>query len=230
MTALMVLLVITSNRYYWLRISTVIVLLFELVSASSVIIIFGCALSLALDLKAFRTRPLPILDSADLWFFDLLNPLIRGLTIIAALTTSLIIATTISSFVDLRNRRTHDRDTRAFEPSVSALGMSHGFHALHPQPRTTGERIPTMYDPYRAYQKGPGALRITKQVSFADEATWMSRKSETSRWSASTSSPRGMQGDMMKLLDVKKARRAVPVRPARPWSGARSVREVQNII
>lgn len=80
-----------------------------------------------------------------------------------------------------------------------------------------------MYDPYRAYKKGPGTLRITKQVSFADEATWMSRKSATSRWSASTSSPRGMEGDIMRLLDVKKARRAVPVRPARPSSGVRNV-------
>lgn len=82
-----------------------------------------------------------------------------------------------------------------------------------------------MYDPYKAFQKRPDALRITKQVSFADEATWMSRKHAASRWSASTSSPRGMEGDIMRLLDIKKARRAVPVRPAGPWSGTRSARE-----
>ena len=126
--------------------------------------------------------------------------------------------------------------------------MSHGFHALHPQPRgsTLRQPIPTMYDPYKAFQKGPGggALRITKQVAFADEATWMSdggaagKHAASSRWSASStgsprrveagrganvvslldvnkaSLPRGEAGaDITRLLDVKRARRAVPVRP-----------------
>lgn len=118
--------------------------------------------------------------------------------------------------------------------------MSHGFHALHPPPppgrrgATPRQPIPTMYDPYRAFQKGAGggALRITKQVAFADEATWLGEgrgKAASSRWSASsTASPRRVGGgggggeggrvargtaDVVRLLDVKRARRAVPVRP-----------------
>ena len=75
-----------------------------------------------------------------------------------------------------------------------------------------------MYDPYRAFQKSTGggaALRITKQVAFADEATWLGegrgKMAASSRWSASsTGSPhRVVQGgggaNVVRLLDVKKA-------------------------
>ncbi|KAF3010847.1 hypothetical protein E8E13_008941 [Curvularia kusanoi] len=217
-----------SNRYYWLRIAPTFIVLIELTSAISLTIIFGCALSLALDTQAFTTPSLPTLDSADLSLFSHLKPLARGLAITGALTTLLTLLALTASLMELQNRRTQARDTRAFEPTVSALGMSHGFHALHPQPHTTTIRqaIPTMYDPYKAFQKGGpgGTLRITKQVAFADEATWMSQSRKhahthaTSRWSASTSSPKKIEGDIMRLLEVKKARRAVPVRPAAAWT------------
>lgn len=63
-------------------------------------------------------------------------------------------------------------------------------------------------------------MRITKQVAFADEATWLSdgrspgKHAASSRWSASTASPRrvvegggggGGGANVLRLLDVKKA-------------------------
>jgi hypothetical protein len=32
-----------------------------------------------------------------------------------------------------------------------------------------------------------------------------------------------IEGDIMRLLEVKRARRGVPVRPARPWSGVYAI-------
>lgn len=219
-TALTTLLITTSNRYYWLRIATPLLTTLELSSFLSTIILFATALSLAISLSAFDPPSLPTLDSADLTSFTHLLPLSRGLALTAALIlppSFLALALTLHA---LQQRRREGRDTRAFEPTVSALGMSHGFHALHPQPRgsTLRQPIPTMYDPYKAFQKGPGggALRITKQVAFADEATWMSdgggagKQAASSRWSASsTGSPRRVEGgrgaNVVRLLDVRKA-------------------------
>lgn len=228
--ALNTLLVIFSNRYYWLRIPTSVVILIELTSTILSITAFGCAISLALSLKAFTTSPLPTLDSADLTFFASLNPLSKALTTTSALASFLLLITLTASLIDLHSRHAQAKDSRAFEPTVSALGMSHGFHTLHPQPRMGREPIPTMYDPYRAFRKGPGAMHETKHVAFADEGAWMSRKQDKSRWSVSTSSPRVVERDIMRLLDVKKARRAVPVRPARPGSVVWIEREVVHAI
>ncbi|KAJ4992263.1 hypothetical protein SVAN01_02282 [Stagonosporopsis vannaccii] len=227
---LTILLVILSNRCYWLRIPSTIVTLIELTSTILSTTAFGCALSLALGLKAFTTPPLATLDSADLTFFALLSPLSKALTTASTLVGFLLLTTFTASLMDLHNRHTQAKDSRAFEPTVSALGMSHGFHTLHPQPRTGRERIPTMYDPYRAFRKGPGAVHETKHVAFADEGVWMSRKQNSSRWSASTSSPRAVERDIMRLLEVKKARRAVPIRPARPVSSMWDAREIVHAI
>ena len=73
-----------------------------------------------------------------------------------------------------------------------------------------------MYDPYKVSRNGPRRPPNAKRVVFANEETWMSHKH--SRWSASTTSMSGIERDIMKLLEVKRARRAVPVRPTRPWS------------
>lgn len=253
-TAFIILLVIISNRYYWISISSPIVLLTELTSVTSTVISFGCAISLALSLRAFSTPPYSTLDSADLTFFALLDPLSRALAITSTLTGLLIIITCTAHTIDFMQQRKRSKDIRSFEPTVSALGMSHGFHALHPAPRRViRESIPTMYDPYGAFRNGPGSLStagrlpntvrlqgvgrlpsaeqmITKQVTFAnEEGAWMSRKH--SRWSVSTVSPStaaptGMariEGDILRLLEVKRARRAVPVRPARPSSGVHAI-------
>jgi hypothetical protein len=156
----------------------------------------------------------------------LLNPLIRATTITVGLTGILLITTLTASLIGLHNRRKRSKDVRSFEPTVSALGMSHGFHALHPQTKTYREAIPTMYDPYKALR--PGRPPNTKNVNFANEGAWMSRK--YSRWSASTTSPMGIEGDIMRLLEVKRARRVVPVRPARPWSKVWNGREGAHAI
>ncbi|KAF2631505.1 hypothetical protein BU25DRAFT_488094 [Macroventuria anomochaeta] len=229
-TALILLLIIVSNRYYWLRIPPTIVILLELTSIISTITVFGCAFSLSLSLKAFTIAPFPTLDSIDLSFFALLNPFSMALAITSALAGFLLIITFTANLLDFRKRRTRAKDTRSFEPTVSALGMSHGFHALHPQPRTTREPIPTVYDPYRAFRKDQEGLPSTKQVAFASEGAWMSRKHSNSRWSASTMSPRGIEGDIMRLLEVKRTRRAVPVRPTRPWSVMWNGREGTHVI
>ncbi|KAG9206482.1 hypothetical protein G6514_003313 [Epicoccum nigrum] len=218
-TALATLLIITSNRYYWLRIATPALTILELTSFLSSIITFGLAVSLAVSLRAFNPPSLPTLDSADLTTFTHLLPLSRGLALTATVIlppSSLALALSLRA---LQQRRTQRRDTRAFEPTASALGMSHGFLALHPRPATLRQPIPTMYDPYGAFRKGPAGapLGFTKQVAFADEAP-----AAASRWSASSmGSPRravvagkaGGGADAVRLLDVKRARRAVPVRP-----------------
>ncbi|KAF3032961.1 hypothetical protein E8E12_000977 [Didymella heteroderae] len=245
LTIVTTLAVIMSNRYYWLRLSAPAILSLEAVPTSSTIIAFACALSISLDLNAFNTPPLSTFDSNDLSFFAKLDPLSRGLTIASSVTLSLLFITSTAHLIIFLKQRRKEKDTRSFEPTVSALGMSHGFAALHPAPRTSRPAIPTIYDPYRAFKKGPGALQtfvqqpeaahrpsalkretsagelVSKHVGFADEGAWMARKSN-SRWSVSTASPRRMEGDMMKFLEVRKAkevkmkktRRAVPVRPA----------------
>ncbi|KAH6643620.1 hypothetical protein C7974DRAFT_1621 [Boeremia exigua] len=228
--AVTILLVIMSNRYYWIRIPPAAVVTLDFASTICSTAVFGCAVTLALSLDTFNAPALPTFDSADLTFFAQLNPLSRAITIISALGGFFLITAFMTSLIDLQTRRAQARDTRAFEPTVSALGMSHGFHALHPERRTAREQIPTMYDPYRAFRQGQGASHSTEQLPFADEAAWISRKQTKSRWSASTTSPRGIERDIIKLLDVKKARRAVSVRPARPKSGAWDGRGAGHVI
>ncbi|KAJ4383605.1 hypothetical protein N0V86_001660 [Didymella sp. IMI 355093] len=128
--------VIVSNRYYWLRISAPTVLALEAVPTIATTITFGCALSLSLSFNAFTTPPLSTFSSADLSFFAKLDPLSRGLTIASAATTSLLLITFLAHCIAFLKQRRREKDTRSFEPTVSALGMSHGFHALHPPPRT----------------------------------------------------------------------------------------------
>ncbi|XPS97453.1 hypothetical protein M3J09_006681 [Ascochyta lentis] len=222
-TVLAIPLVITSNRHYWLRIPPTIVALIELAATVVSITISGFALSITLSIKAFSTPPYATLDSAELSFFALLDPLSRTLAIASALTGTFLIIACTMSLIDLHKRRRQRKDVRSFEPTVSALGMGHGFRALHPQSRTTHDAMPTMYDPYRKLYKEPGRLPNAKQVAFASEGAWMSGKH--SRWSVSTTSPSGIEGDIMRLLELKRARRAVPVRPERPWSKAWNGRE-----
>lgn len=237
--------VILSNRYYWLRLSAPAILSLEIVPTATTVIAFACALSLSVDLKAFNTPPLYTFNSTDLSFFAKLDPLSRGLTLTSSVTLSLLLITSTAHLIIFLKQRRKERDTRSFEPTVSALGMSHGFAALHPAPRTSRPPILTIYDPYQAFKKGPGALQalvqhpeaahrpsalkgdtsagemVSKHVGFADEGAWMARKSD-SRWSVSTASPRRVEGDILRLLEVRKAkemnmkrtRRAVPVRPA----------------
>lgn len=221
---LTILLVIVSNQYYWIRIPATIVVLIELASTISIIIVFGCALSLALGLNAFSTPPFETFDSADLTFFALLDPLSRALTITSALISMLLVVTSTTRLTKfLRKRRTEVKDVRSFEPTISALGMSRSFYALHPQRRASDEITPTVYDPYSISQKEPAGWPSSQQVTFANESAWISRKH--SRWSSSTTSPKGIEGDIMRLLEVKKVRRVVPVRPARPWNEVWNGRE-----
>lgn len=237
--------VVMSNRHYWVRLSAPTVLFLEAVPTTATIITFGCALSLSIDLDVFDTPPLSTLNSTDLSLFAKLDPLSRGLTLTSSVTLSLLLITSTAHLIIFIKQRRKEKDTRSFEPTVSALGMSHGFAALHPAPRTSRPPIPTMYDPYRAFKKGPGALQafvqqpeavhrpsalrrdisagemVSKHVGFADEGAWMARKPD-SRWSVSTASPRRVEGNILRLLEVRKAgeakmkrtRRAVPVRPA----------------
>lgn len=149
--------------------SILTVVLIELASTTSTIVVFSCALSFALSLSAFSTPPYATLNSADLSFFARLDPLSRALTITSALTGLLLILTLTASLVNLHNRRTESHDIRFFEPTISALGMSHGFHALYPQPTTAREAIPTMYDPYKSFRRGFGGLSNAKDARFASE-------------------------------------------------------------
>jgi hypothetical protein len=245
LTTFTTLAVIMSNRYYWLRLSAPAVLSLEAVPTTATIITFACALSISIDLDAFISPPLSTFNSADLSFFAKLEPLSRGLTLTSSVTLSLLLITSTAHLVIFLKQRRKEKDTRSFEPTVSALGMSHGFAALHPAPRTSRPPIPTIYGPYRTFKKGSGALQafvqqpeaayrpsalrrdtsaggmVSKHVGFADEGAWMARKSD-SRWSVSTASPRRVEGDISRLLEVRKAkevkmkrtRRAVPVRPA----------------
>ncbi|KAF1931832.1 uncharacterized protein M421DRAFT_2455 [Didymella exigua CBS 183.55] len=250
--------VIMSNRYYWLRISPPgALLLIETASVTFTITAFACALSLSLTLEAFNARPWPAIYFTDLSFFSTLIPLSKCLIIVASTSLGLLLTTLVAHLTSFLRHRAKAKDIRSFEPTVSALGMSHGFHALHPPPRTARAPIPTMYDPYRAFKKGPGVQRqgslpdflapppdlrsgtlrlgssrgdvASKRVGFTDEGAWMARTSD-SRWSVSTASPRRIEGDIMRLLevrkskDVKKSRRAVSVRPASVvWYGTEIV-------
>ncbi|KAJ4341220.1 hypothetical protein N0V87_001961 [Didymella glomerata] len=245
LTTFTTLAVIMSNRYYWLRLSAPAVLSLEAVPTTATIITFACALSISIDLDAFISPPLSTFNSADLSFFAKLEPLSRGLTLTSSVTLSLLLITSTAHLIIFLKQRRKEKDTRSFEPTVSALGMSHGFAALHPAPRTSRPPIPTIYGPYQTFKKGSGALQafvqqpeaayrpsalrrdtsaggmVSKHVGFADEGAWMARKSG-SRWSVSTASPRRVEGDILRLLEVRKAkevkmkrtRRAVPVRPA----------------
>lgn len=245
LTTFTTLAVIMSNRYYWLRLSAPAILSLEAVPTTATIIAFACALSLSVNLNAFNTPPLSTFDSIDLSFFAKLDPLSRGLAITSSVTLALLLIAFLAHIIAFLAQRRKDKDTRSFEPTISALGMSHGFAALHPPTPRSRAPIPTIYDPFRAFQKGPDALQafvqqpkaahrpsalrrdtsagdlVAKHVGFADEGAWMARNSD-SRWSVSTVSPRWMEGDIMRLLEVRKAkavkmkktRRVVPVRPA----------------
>lgn len=189
------------------------VMLVELTAAICSIIVAGCALSLALDIRAFSTPPYTTLNSADLSHFALLDPLSRALALTSAVTGCFLSITCTANVVNMLTQRSKAKDVRSFEPTVSALGMSHGFQALNPQPRTACGAVPSIYDAHKSFQRGPGRPANIRQVTFANEGAWMSGK--PSRWSASTASPSRIEGDIMRLLDVKRARRAIPVRPAR---------------
>ncbi|KAF3052038.1 hypothetical protein E8E11_002238 [Didymella keratinophila] len=163
LTTFTTLAVIMSNRYYWLRLSSPAVLSLEAVPTTATVIAFACALSLSVDLNAFNTPPLSTFQSRDLSFFAKLDPLSRGLTLTSSVTLSLLLITSTAQLIIFLKQRRKERDTRSFEPTVSALGMSHGFAALHPALRTSRPPIPTVHDPYQAFKKGPGALQAFVQ-------------------------------------------------------------------
>ncbi|KAJ4338476.1 hypothetical protein N0V95_008045 [Ascochyta clinopodiicola] len=173
-TTLATLLVVMSNRYYWLRMPSAIVVLIELIATTSSITISSCALSIALNIRAFSTPPYATLDSADLAFFALLDPLSRTSAIASVLTSIFLIIACAASLVDFGKRRKQRKDVRSFEPTISALGMNRGFYAVYPQPNPTHDAIPNMYDPYRPLRKEPRSSPDAKMVAFASEGAWMS--------------------------------------------------------
>ncbi|KZM22295.1 hypothetical protein ST47_g6557 [Ascochyta rabiei] len=183
-TTLAILLVTMSNRHYWLRIPSAIVVFVEFTATISSIAISSCSLSVALSIRAFSTPPYVTLDSADLAFFALLDPLSRTLAITSALTSAFLIITCTGGLISLHKRHRQKKDVRSFEPTISALGMNRGFYAVYPPPNPTHDAIPTMYDPYRAFRKEPRGPPNAKQVAFTSEGAWMSRKH--SRWKSKT--------------------------------------------
>jgi hypothetical protein len=163
--ALASIMVILANRHYRLQIAPAIVLLLEFMALALIAVSFGCTLSLALSLSSFRTARLYTGGSAKLASFAALLSVSKVCTIITALAGFLVMMTCLMSVVDAYNR--HQQSEKvccAFEPTASALGMNHGFEALHPsEPYTSYKPRYTSYIDVKRPPMTDGLARSASQ-------------------------------------------------------------------
>ncbi|KAF2878008.1 hypothetical protein BDV95DRAFT_600688 [Massariosphaeria phaeospora] len=168
-TFLAALLTMLSIKTAHLKISPRVLIPLELLSTLTMGGALAATTTLAVRLVGLSGPNLDTSSSSDLMAFGMLGPLSKGYAIATGVACALLLLTTLTSLTYHLSHRSPHRSTPtplSFEPTASALGMSHGFQAVQPSaPRTT---IPTIYDPL---QPIPGTA-MPMGPSDYDDVLW----------------------------------------------------------
>jgi hypothetical protein len=178
---------------------------------------FGCTLSLALSLGSYRTTHLDTAGSAKLASFAALLSVSKVCTIITAIAGFLVTMTCVLGVVDAYSRHRHsEKICCAFEPTASALGMNHGFEALHPP------------EPKTSYQPHYTSYIDTKRPAMAKDLTRSASQNAVMGRVGSGQSKRcqglpDVEKEMLRLLGPEK-----PGLPAKPMKVAKREKAVRS--
>ncbi|KAF2267488.1 hypothetical protein CC78DRAFT_541720 [Lojkania enalia] len=171
---------------------------------------FAATLTLAIKL-APRCRDLDTASSPDLASFAMLCPLSTGYSIASGVGWFVLaITSTAATIAACHHRR--EQKACSFEPTASALGMSHGYQAVTPpMPRST---IPTMYDPSKPEPASPVKDPGEEEIGLAIAAA------EMGKVDLGIGLKDGEDHEISGPLSLKKPEEVRQMRPARPWSEA----------
>ena len=194
--------------------SSIVLVPIECLSTCAMATAFGTSLSFAMSLNVFSDTRLDTASSADLIAFAMLVPLSKGYVVAAGTGGFLVLVTFIAAMVDACTRA-RAKESCSFEPTASALGISHGYQAV--VPNTPRDRVPTMYDPRRALDADPEKLSGEHdKMGFASEGTSMGRRD--SGLSEMGKMWLGVDEEITGPLNLEKPHRVLQIRPSRPWS------------
>lgn len=210
-TTLSTALIIASQTSQRMKITPYLLLPVEFLAMLATAASFGATLSLTMKLTGLSMGP-PSLDpssSPDLSTFAMLVPLSKGYAIAAGTTLFALLTTSLSALIQTCHRA---RDSKAcsFEPTASALGMSHGYQAV--APRTSRGPVPTLYDPLKPMPREEGAG--DEEKGFAARGAEMGRRDSVVPKTSLESEGTGITGP----LGLEAPAKVAQMRPARPWS------------
>ncbi|EMD66770.1 hypothetical protein COCSADRAFT_302087 [Bipolaris sorokiniana ND90Pr] len=186
----------------------------------------GISLSFALSVNALGERVLDTSASPELRRLAMLVDLSMIHFIATGAGWLLFLIAFIIATVDAC-RRAREKESCSFEPTASALGISHGYATTFPP--QSPYRMPSIYDPEVALNTDDAtasAWNISQARESVGRDPGMSRAesivSQEGRLSigsdmSSISGPLGLQ-------KPEQAQPARPARPSRPWSGVSSIR------
>jgi hypothetical protein len=172
---------------------------------------FAATLTLAVKLDP-TCNGLDASSSGDLMAFGMLCPLSKGWSIAGGVGWSVVAITSFSALVSLcRHRRS--KQTCSFEPTVSALGMGHGYQAVVPP--VARADVPTLYDPRKPVPGTPARPPREDEVGFANAGAAMGMSNP-----AFLSKEVEIETQISGPLGLEKPATVRQMRPARPWSEA----------
>ncbi|KAJ4374950.1 hypothetical protein N0V83_002029 [Neocucurbitaria cava] len=196
-----------------MRMSSVVLIPIEWLSMCAMATAFGTSLSFALSLVIFNEVPLNTTGSADLMNFAMLVPLSKGYVVAAGTGGFLVLVACIAATVDACTRA-RAKESCSFEPTASALGISHGYQATMPD--TPRDRVPTMYDPRKPFHADPGKAPVElDERGFANEGTQMGRRDSGL---SEMGKAYDYEDEITGPLSLEKPQRVLQIRPSRPWS------------
>ncbi|KAF2195857.1 hypothetical protein K469DRAFT_19903 [Zopfia rhizophila CBS 207.26] len=164
---------------------------------------FALTLTLAVQFEPICEQLNPS-NSPDLMAFEMLCPISKAHSIAGGAGWFILAVTSLSALISACNARKNSKCC-SFEPTASALGMSHGYQAVQPPvPRID---VPTLYDLKKPI---PSEEKMEDEKSFAKAGAGMGRRdSGLSDRSAVT------EKEISGPLNLE---RNMEYRPARPWS------------
>ncbi|EMD97365.1 hypothetical protein COCC4DRAFT_197545 [Bipolaris maydis ATCC 48331] len=186
----------------------------------------GISLSFALSVNAFGERVLDISASPELRRLAMLVDLSMIHFIAAGAGWLLFLIAFISATVDAC-RRAREKESCSFEPTASALGISHGYATTFPP--QSPYRMPSIYDQEAALNAND-ATASAWNISQAKESVGRDPGMSSAESIVSQEGRLSIGSEMSSIsgpLGLQKPERVQPARPARPsrpWSGASSIR------
>ncbi|KAF1945598.1 hypothetical protein EJ02DRAFT_509285 [Clathrospora elynae] len=175
---------------------------------------FGTSLSFVLSLNSFNEAGLGGVTSPDLMMFAMLVPLSKGYVAAAGTGWFLFLVAFIVATIDACNRA-REKESCSFEPTASALGMSHGYATTIPPAMRS--RVPTMYDPLKSLKVDP---EKAPRVKDEEEKDSMSKSGDLGRADSVVSQEGRMSFELEKEKEIPAPLpgRVLQIRPSRPWS------------
>ncbi|KAF2115433.1 hypothetical protein BDV96DRAFT_646430 [Lophiotrema nucula] len=214
-TTLAGLLIILSAKVDRLRMSRYVVVPLELLVMLVMAGAFAAILSLAIKFGP-ACAVLDPSSSPDLASFETLCPISKAYSGAAGAGWFVAAITSLAALIDLY-QHARSQSSCSFEPTASALGMSHGYQAVTPAaPRAT---IPTIYDPKKPMPGTPPRPLREDELGLADAGAAMGVRepslSEDGDRARIDEKDSGISGPLG-LEKPETARQMM--RPARPWS------------